>query len=221
MMGERAKKQMRKRLFEDRVFYRDLVRLTFPIAFQSLMLALVAAGDAAMLGRLDQNSMSAVSLATQIQFIQNMVLYAVTCALTILGSQYWGKGDRGTVEKLIGLSLRTAGAASLLFAAACVCIPQTLMRIFTNEPELARIGADYLRIAGWSYLLTGISQCLLALMKFTGHAGRSSWISSGAVVLNILLNAVFIFGLLGVPPMGARGAALATLIARGCCPLRP
>jgi putative MATE family efflux protein len=88
------------------------------------------------------------------------------------------------------------------------------MRLFAHDPALIEIGADYLRIAGWSYLLTGVSQCYLAIMKVSEHASRTAWISSTTVVLNIVLNAILIFGLLGAPAMGVRGAALATLIAR-------
>ena len=88
------------------------------------------------------------------------------------------------------------------------------MLLFAHDPELVEIGAEYLRVASWSYLLTGISQCYLAIMRVSEHASRSAWISSGAVILNIVLNAVFIFGWFGVPAMGVRGAALATVIAR-------
>ena len=88
------------------------------------------------------------------------------------------------------------------------------MHIFTHDPELIRIGSAYLRIAGWSYLLTGISQSYLTVMKVTDHVMPTAWISSAAVVANILLNAVFIFGYLGAPAMQSRGAALATTLAR-------
>ena len=205
---------MNRQLFSDKDFYRKLVRLTLPIAFQSLMLASVAAGDAIMLGRLDQDSMAAVSLATQIQFVQNMVLTAVTGTVAILGAQYWGKGDRKTIDDVFSMSLRLAGAASLLFFAACVFFPETLMRLFAKDAELIAVGAAYLKIAGWSYLIAGVSQCYLAVMKISEHVAAAAVISAGAVVLNIGLNAVFIFGLFSAPAMGARGAALATLIAR-------
>ena len=205
---------MKDRLFGDGEFYRKLWKLTLPIALQSLMLAAVAAGDALMLGRIDQNQMAAVSLATQIQFVQNMFLSAITAAGAILGAQYWGKNDRRTINDIFCIMLRLAGAASILFFAACELIPGTLMLFFAEDPELIRIGADYLRIAGWSYLLTGVSQCYLTVMKISDHAGRTAFVSSTAVVINIALNAVFIFGLLGFPPMNANGAALATLIAR-------
>ena len=106
-------------IVDKKVFYKNLVRLALPIALQSLMLALVAAGDALMLGRVAQNEMTAVSLATQIQFVQNMFLGAITAAGAILGAQYWGKGDRHTLEDIFNIMLRFCGIISILFCAAC------------------------------------------------------------------------------------------------------
>ncbi|MBQ1490420.1 MAG: polysaccharide biosynthesis C-terminal domain-containing protein, partial [Blautia sp.] len=205
---------MMKNLFSDRVFYKKLVGLTLPISFQALMLAAVVAADAIMLGSLSQDSMAAVSLATQIQFVQNMCLSAIAGTGSILGAQYWGKGDKKTIQDIFWIMLRLCGLLSIVCFAGCVFAPGMLMKVFTNEKELISIGSSYLRLAGFSYLLTGISQCYLTIMKVTEKAGRSAAISTGAVLLNIGLNAIFIYGLFGAPAMGARGAALATLIAR-------
>lgn len=199
---------------DNRMFYKRLWALALPISFQSLMLAMVAAFDALMLGRVAQEEMTAVSLATQIQFVQNMFLMSGTAAGSILGAQYFGKGDRRTIEELFNLMLRFCGLISMLFFLACELIPGALMHAFTHDPVLIGIGSAYLRIAGWSYLLTGVSQCYLAVMKFTDHVSPVAWISSSAVIANIILNAVFIFGLLGLPRMNARGAALATTLSR-------
>ncbi|MFG6367497.1 MAG: MATE family efflux transporter [Lachnospiraceae bacterium] len=201
-------------LINKKEFYRNLTRLALPIALQSLMLASVAAGDALMLGKVAQDEMTAVSLATQIQFVQNMFLSAATAAGAILGAQYWGKGDRYTLEDIFNLMLRFCGVVSVLFFLACELIPELLMRIFTKDVSLIAIGGSYLRIAGWSYLFTGISQCYLTTMKVSEHIKPGAFISCCAVILNICLNAVFIFGLLGAPRMQARGAALATTLAR-------
>ena len=201
-------------VIDRREFYRKLGRLALPIAFQSLMLAAVAAGDALMLGRVAQNEMTAVSLATQIQFVQNMFLTSAAGAGSILGAQYWGKGDRATLRILFNIILRWCGVISLVFFAACELIPETLMGLFSHDPPIIAIGSAYLRIAGWSYLISGISQSYLTVMKVTDHVTPSAWISSAAVVINIGLNALLIFGLLGLPAMNARGAALATTIAR-------
>ena len=199
---------------DNKYFYRRLWKTAAPITFQSLMLALVAACDALMLGRVAQEQMTAVSLATQVQFVQNMFLMAITAAGSILGAQYWGKGDRPTMRCLFHLMLRFAGLVSILFFAACEFVPGILMAAFTNDETLITIGSAYLRIAGWSYLLTGISQCCLAIMKVTDHVNPSVWISSGAVMLNILFNSIFIFGLLGAPRLEAGGAAMATTVTR-------
>lgn len=203
-----------KTLINQKEFYRNLTRLALPIMLQSLMLASVAAGDALMLGKIAQDEMTAVSLATQIQFVQNMFLAAITTAGAILGAQYWGKGDKQTLENIFNMILRFCGIISLIFFLACELMPVQLMHIFANDASLIAIGSSYLRIAGWSYLLTGISQCYLTMMKVSDHVKPGAIISSCAVVMNIVLNAVFIFGLLGAPQMQARGAALATTISR-------
>lgn len=195
-------------------FYQTLTKLALPIMLQSLMLASVAAGDALMLGKIAQNEMTAVSLATQIQFVQNMFLGAIAAAGAILGAQYWGKGDRRTLEDIFNMILRFCGMISVIFFLACELMPGYLMRLFANDASLIAIGSAYLRIAGWSYLLTGVSQCYLTMMKVTDHVKPGAIISSCAVIMNICLNAVFIFGLFGAPRMQARGAALATTISR-------
>ncbi len=205
---------MKDRLFADKVFYGKLTKLALPIAFQNLMLACVAAADAFMLGSVQQNQMSAVSLATQIQFVQNMVIMSVMAALVILGAQYWGKKDEKSVNDVFCLSLRLCLGISVLFFAGCVFFPRALMLLFTNEEVLIGIGVKYLKIAGWSYLLTGISQCYLTILKITDHPSVTARVSTIAVLTNIFLNAVFIYGLFGFRALEAEGAALATLISR-------
>ena len=191
--------------------------LPSPLAYP----ALVAVADAFMLGGMDQNYMSAVSLATQIQFIQNMLLSAATGGLAILGAQYWGRGNIKTLDDIFCMALRLCGLVSIAFFIACICFPQYLMLFFTDEPVLIGYGVQYLRIAGFSYLLTGISQCYLVVMKISEHALTTALISSATVGINIALNAILIYGKLGITPMGVRGAATATLSARmielACC----
>ncbi|MCR5763214.1 MAG: MATE family efflux transporter [Treponema sp.] len=199
---------------KDKAFYSKLFRLTLPISVQSLMLASVAAADTFMLGNVEQNMMSAVSLATQIQFIQNMFIFAAVGASSILGAQYWGKNDRRSVNDIFCFSLKVCGLISFVFFVMCVFFPNPLMTVFTNDTELNGIGCRYLRIAGWSYLLTGFIECYLTIMKISDKAKHSACISSVTVILNIVLNAIFIFGLLDFSPMGVQGAALATLISR-------
>ena len=195
-------------------FDRQLWSMVLPMAFQNLILSAVSAGDAAMLGFVSQDALSAVALATQVQFVLNLFFGACTGGATLIAAQYWGKGDKAAVRRLLGLILQYAGGVSLLFFAAAVLMPEALMRIFTREEALIAIGADYLRIAGWSYLPTGLSQCYHTMLKTTGKAKESAVISAVAIVTDLILNAVFIFGLLGLPAMGAKGAALTTIFSR-------
>lgn len=195
-------------------FLKKLLILVLPIAFQQFMLALVSASDALMLGRLSQNALSAVSLAGQITFVQNLFLMAMTIGLSIFAAQYWGKKDIASMERIFAYVLKITLAVSFLFTLAAFCLPKHLMLIFTPDTVLIEQGARYLRVVSLSYLLTGISQIYLCILKNSGKAAISSAISSTSVVLNILLNAVLIFGLFGFPKLDIAGAAIATVIAK-------
>ena len=195
-------------------FIKKLMTLVFPIAFQQFMLALVSASDALMLGELTQDALSAVSLASQIAFVQNLFLAAMTIGLSMLAAQYWGKGQVNEVEKIFAYVLRISIVVSLVFTFVTFSVPDVLMKIFTSDIVLIDNGAIYLRTVSASYFLTGISQIYLCVLKNSGKAFKSSIISSVSVISNIILNAVLIFGLSGFPGMGIAGAALATVAAR-------
>lgn len=199
---------------EKNIFYKKLIALVFPIAIQNLMTALVSASDALMLGFLDQTALSAVSLATQVQFVLNLFFSALTIGTTVLAAQYWGKQDRESVEKVLCIALKMSLFISIIFFMAAFFFPRVLMKIFTNEMPLIEAGIPYLRIVSWSYLFMGFSQIYLCIMKNSGRTTKSTIYGSSALVLNILLNAILIFGLLGFPQMGIAGAALATTISR-------
>lgn len=191
----------------------NLWSLILPITFQQFMLALVSASDAFMLGRLSQDALSAVSLAGQIAFLFNLVMAALTIGTNMFAAQYWGTRDRESIRQVMGLALRTAFLTALLFCAGAVFAPRMLMRIFTDDAALIGAGAAYLRAVGLSYLLSGVSQIYLCILKNTGQAGKSMAVSSATVVLNVLFNAVLIFGAPGIPALGITGAALATVLA--------
>lgn len=201
--------------FNDKEFNRKLIFLVLPIAFQQFMLSLVSASDAVMLGFVDQNSLSAVSLAGQVTFVYNLFLAAMTIGTSIFVAQYWGKNDRVSVEKILGFVLRISIVVSFLFFIVATFFSNYLMKIFTADIVLIEAGGEYLRIVGITYFMCGISQIYLCIMKNCGHASGSMIISSVTVVLNIVLNAIFIYGLLGAPKMGIAGAAVATTTSRG------
>lgn len=198
-----------------REFRRKLTSLILPITFQQFMLAVVSASDALMVGVIGQDLLSAVSLASQITFVYNLFLMAMTIGTSMFAAQYWGKGDKDAVERILGIVLRSSMSVSFVFFSAATFLPGLLMRIFTNDPQLIHYGVQYLQIVGVTYLLCGISQVYLCIMKNSGLASMSMLISSAAALLNIILNAVLIYGLFGAPRMEAGGAAAATAIARG------
>ena len=199
---------------EKRIFYRKLWGLVFPIAIQNLMTALVSASDAFMLGFVSQTSLSAVSLATQIQFVHNLFMLAPTIVATTLAAQYWGKGDTDSVEEILAIVLKISMAVSVVFFIAAMFFSGFLMRIFTNDIRLIQAGIPYLRIVSVSYLFMGFSQIYLCIMKNSGRTAKSTIYGSVAVVINIGFNVIFIFGLAGFPAMGIAGAALATTVSR-------
>ena len=199
---------------EKRIFYRKLWGLVFPIAIQNLMTALVSASDAFMLGFVSQTSLSAVSLATQIQFVHNLFMLALTIGATTLAAQYWGKGDTDSVEEILAIVLKISMAVSVVFFLAAMFFSGFLMRIFTNDIRLIQAGIPYLRIVSVSYLFMGFSQIYLCIMKNSGRTAKSTIYGSVAVVINIGFNVIFIFGLAGFPAMGIAGAALATTVSR-------
>ena len=200
---------------ENKTLVKKLLVLVLPMALQNLMASLVSASDALMLGFLNQSSLSAVSLAGQVQFVLSLFLGAFTIGESVLAAQYWGKGEKHRLEEILGIVLRFSILVSFLFTMAALCAPDLLMRIFTNDEELIRLGASYLRITSFSYFFMGISQIYLCIMKNTGRALLSTLYSSSSVILNIIINAILIFGLLGFPKLGIAGAAIATSISRG------
>lgn len=199
---------------ENRGFYQKLFALVMPIAMQNLLSAIVSASDALMLGLQGQTELSAVSLATQIQFVLNLFYAALTIGATVLAAQYWGKGDCKSVEQVLAIALRISVLISTVFFLAALLGPEFLMRIFTNDTELIAPGAAYLRIVSGSYLCMGVSQIYQCIMKNSGRTLRSTIYGSTAVGINLVFNAVFIFGLCGCPVLGIQGAALATFLAR-------
>lgn len=192
---------------------KEIVRLALPIALQQFMTALVGACDAIMLGKLSQDAMSAVSLATQVTFVFNLFMFAFMAGENMFVAQYYGKGDYTGISQVFSLVTKICGCIAVIFLAGTLFFPEQLMRILTNEETLIVLGSEYLRVIGISYVFSGIAQTFLAIMKNCGAVNMSTLINGVMVILNIVLNAVFIFGLSGFPKMGIKGAALATVLA--------
>ena len=197
-----------------RGIYAQIAKLTVPIVLQNLLSAAVNSADVVMLNFVGQAHISAVSLAAQYASILFMVFYGLGTGATMLCSQYFGKGDMRAIDVVEGIALRFSVIVSVLFALAALCVPQWMMRLFTPDAELIAIGAQYLRNISVAYLCWGLIEVYLAVLRSIGRVAVSTALNTFAFTLNILLNAVFIFGLFGAPKLGAAGVALATSISR-------
>lgn len=193
---------------------KQFTKIVIPIAAQNLLSSLVSASDALMLGGLNQSSLSAVSLATQVTFVIGLFYTALTIGTTILSAQYWGNKQTDKVEDILTIALKYSVAISFIFWMVSLLFPGLLMRVFTNDYKLISLGIPYLQIVSWSYLFMGITQIYLCIMKNTDRTLKSTIYATIALVANLILNGVLIFGLFGFPQLGIHGAALATVIAR-------
>lgn len=199
---------------EERPLYRQIARLTGPIVLQNLLSAAVNSADVVMLNFVGQAHISAVSLAAQYASVLFMVFYGLGTGATMLCAQYYGKGDMRAIDAVEGIALRFSVAVSWLFALAAFLAPQWMMRLFTPDAELIAIGAQYLRNIAAAYLCWGLTEVYLAVLRSVGRVAVATALNTAAFALNILLNAVFIFGLFGAPKLGAAGVALATSLSR-------
>ncbi len=207
---------MKMELFKlNKQFKRTLFAMVIPIAFQNLMTALVSASDAIMLGFLEQEALSAVSLAGQVTFVFNLCVTVLIQGITMLAAQYWGKGDRDTIEKILALAIRYMMIVTAVFLIGTLLFSKQIMGLLTNETALIERGSLYLKIAGISYVPLGLSQMYLCIMKNSGKTAKSTVIGSSSMILNLCFNVVFIFGFWRLPAMGIQGAALATVLATG------
>lgn len=207
----REKNMLRK---IDKKLYHQIFVITLPIIIQNLLSAAVNSADVIMLNYVGQSALSAGALATQYSSVAFMIFFGIGTGVTMLCAQYWGKGDLSAIHKVEGIAMRFSLGISALFTMATLCFPEQLMRIFTNDSELIALGVTYLRIVSASFMLWSITEVYLAVLKSAGHVTISTIINGAALSTNVVLNAVFIFGLAGLPKMGIAGVALATTISR-------
>lgn len=200
---------------EKKKIYGQILKLTMPIVIQNLLSALVSSADVIMLNSVGQSAISSVSLATQYSSIIFMIYYGLGTGVIMLCAQYWGKKDLHAIELIQGIALRFSVCISIIFALAALTIPELMMKVFTNDPELIRLGTSYLRIVAFSYIFWSISEIYLASLRSVERVTVSTLLNILTLALNVCLNAVFIFGLFGLPKLGVAGVALATSIARG------
>ena len=195
-------------------FYLSVGALVIPMALQNLINVGVTAADVAMLGRVGEKVLSGASLAGQLQFIMTLILFGITSGITVLTAQYWGKGDRKAIEKILGMGMAFGIVVASIFTIIGFFFPEQAMNIFTSDPVVIAEGVKYLRIVCFTYVLIAITQVYLFVMRSIERVIIATVVYSISLGVNIGINATLIFGLFGFPQMGIQGAAIGTLISR-------
>jgi len=209
---------MLKKFVEERpermILYKSLLAIVIPIAIQNLLAGLVNSADILMLGYVGQDELSAVSLANQYMFILWGFFFGINSAMTLMSAQYWGKGDLRAIQIILGIGLKISLLITGIVSIGCIFFSRALMTLYTDDLILIEIGVSYLRTIGISYFLMSFAQCYLCTLRSVEQAKKSTIISTITLLINVSLNAVFIFGLFGIPKMGVIGVAIATVTSR-------
>ncbi|MGL4800431.1 MAG: MATE family efflux transporter [Cellulosilyticaceae bacterium] len=208
------KKQWITAMMKDKAFLATLVAIAVPIVVQNLISSSLNMIDTLMIGRVGQEEIAAVGLANQLFMLIMLGLTGICAGSGIFISQYWGKKDTKNIKKMLGLALVAGVIYSLVVTVLVQLFPTACIAFFNKEPRILTLGTDYLKMVSISYVFTAITFAYSFSLRSIGRTKLPMVASGVAVAINIVGNAVFIFGLLGVPAMGVVGAALATLIAR-------
>lgn len=203
-----------EQLLGKKEFLKLAVRLSLPIMIQNLISSLVSSADTVMLGYVSQTAMSASALANEYTFFLHCFYFGLVTSTSVLCAQYWGKGDRQTIERILGLATRVTLIISAFFFMVSFFFPRFVMTLFTDSPETIAIGADYLRIISFSFVFMGFSQIYVTALRSMGQVKFPSATYVVSLLVNVFLNASFIFGFFGLPRLGVMGVAWGTVIAR-------
>lgn len=201
-------------MIREKQFYRTFFGLVAALALQNLLAYSVNMMDTIMLGRYSQDAMSGVSLCNQMQFILQMLVEGAGEGAVVLGAQYWGRQRLEPIPHIIGAALRFgAGMAVPLFLLAALA-PAPLLSLLSSEPLVIAEGIRYFQIVCFSYLIFTVTHILVASLRSVGNVKLGYLLSLSTLCINITLNYLLIYGNLGFPELGVRGAAVATLISR-------
>lgn len=199
---------------ENRSFYRKTFALVMPMAVQNLINVGVTAADTVMLGYIDESAISSVSLANQILFILVLIVFGVTSGASILNSQYWGKQNIKAIEKILAISLDFSLIIASIFTLGAAFIPETLMSIYSHDPQVIALGSTYMRIVCVTYIISTITTIYFNTLRSMERVVISTVVYGISLLINVSVNALLMFGLLGLPKLGVIGAAVGTICAR-------
>ncbi len=206
---------MRTTPFPWRDFLKKVAVIAVPVALQNLLTTTGSMVDTMMIASLGNLEVGAVGLCAQFSSLMFSAYWGFVGGGMLFFSQYWGAKDDDGINRSYGLTLTCMMTVAVLFCAFATLFPELVMKLYTDKASIQSIGVQYLRIVGFSYPLMVLSMAMSALLRCTGQVRLPLYGSLSAVAVNIFLNWVLIFGHFGLPAMGVRGAALATLIAQG------
>ena len=191
-------------------FYSSLVAIAIPISLQALLQNFVNMLDTIMIGRLGSVEIAAVGLGNQIFFILNMILFGITSGGSVFIAQFWGKKDLAGIRKSLGLMTLIAFVVSFIFTIVCLLIPNQLIRLYSPDPQVIKVGGSYLRFVCLSYVPTAISFSITLALRSTERVKLPLVCTSISLFTNLIANYLLIF----VAGLGVKGAAIATVISR-------
>ena len=198
----------------DKRFYRLLFSIALPIAVQNLITFMVSMVDTLMVGALGEIQLSAVSIANNLFFVLTILMFGLAGGSNIMISQYWGKGNVKTIHKILAIIYRVCLLITGIFIFIALFLPKYFMGIFTTDKAVIDFGASYLRIVCIGYLFYSITNCTIMMLRSVKTVSISIIVYTASLVVNSMLNWILIFGNLGAPELGIRGAAIATVCAR-------
>jgi len=200
--------------YKEDPFKRALISIGIPVALQHFIQTALNLIDTIMIGRVSKDALAAVGLANQVFFLMILLVFGINSGVSVYIAQFWGKKDEKSIRKTMGVGLVGGVLVSLVFFLVSFLYPVKVLELFLKEPQVVSIGADYLRIVSISYVFTAISLTYSVASRGVEQARLPMIVSSISIVVNTVGNWILIFGLFGMPAMGAKGAAIATLIAR-------
>lgn len=192
----------------------QLKNIALPIAIQSIIASSLSLVDNLMVGSLGEKELAAVGVATQIYFIQWMIMFGFTSGTSTYMAQFWGIKDLANVKRTVGVALSVCLSISAVFFLTCIFFPDMVMQIFTDSEELIELGTGYVRVGAITFMSIGVTVPFTAVLRVTGQTKVPLYISIITFGSNTFLNYVLIFGNFGAPKLGVIGAATATVIAR-------
>lgn len=195
-------------------FYKKFFILMLPMALKELISSLTNLIDTIMIGRLGDAPIAAIGIGNQVYFLFTVFLFGISCGAGVFSSQFWGKQDIPKMRKILGLNLLLAMGLALVFMFAAVTFPVQIFNAFKAAPEALNEGVTYLRIVCIGYFATAITTAFDSSVCCSEKAALPFIVRAIGLLVNVILNWILIFGRLGAPAMGVKGAAVATVIAR-------